>query len=289
VRKLILCLLPALLAGTAFAETPFSCDSCATWNTTQTPFRLYGNAYYVGPHGLSSVLITSKEGHILIDGAVPESAPKIAASIRELGFKVEDIKLILNTHVHFDHAGGIAELQKLSGAKVAASASSAKVLQSGAPGKDDPQFGTLPPISRVSNVRVFKDGETLHVGALAVTAHSTPGHTPGGTTWSWTSCEGKRCLNMVYADSLTPVSAPGFRFVPNVLPSFEKSYATLSALPCDVLLTAHPDVTDLWARLDKREKAHDPDGLVDAKACLKYVEASRERLNKRIAEEKAAP
>jgi metallo-beta-lactamase class B len=140
-RKLILPALAIMMIGTAHGQDrpPPPCDACAAWNVSQAPFRLYGNSWYVGVHGLSSVLITSDKGHILIDGDLPESAPKVADSIRSLGFRVEDIKLILNSHVHYDHAGGIAELQRLSGAKVAASALSAKVLTSGKSGRDDPQ------------------------------------------------------------------------------------------------------------------------------------------------------
>lgn len=284
-------LLPALaLAGAgvpAFAQSPVPpCEMCATWNVTQEPFRLYGNAYYVGVHGLSSVLITSDKGHILIDGDIAESAPKIAASIRALGFRIEDVKLLLNSHVHYDHAGGLAELQRLSGAKVAASAASAKVLMSGAPGTDDPQFGILPPIAKIAHVDVIKDGETLRVGPLAVTAHFTPGHTPGGTTWTWTSCENKRCLNLVFADSLTAVSAPGYKFTanPRALQDFDRSFATVGKLPCDLLLTTHPQASNLWERLEKRT-AGDSNALVDARACERYVADSREGLRKRVADE----
>ena len=147
-RNLISAVL-ALFAGVSASANAEPCQQCATWNVTQAPFRLYGNAYYVGVHGLSSVLITSDSGHILIDGDLPESAPKIAASIRSLGFRVEDVKLILNTHVHYDHAGGLAELQRLSHARVAASALSAPVLKRGTSGPDDPQFGVLLPISKI--------------------------------------------------------------------------------------------------------------------------------------------
>jgi len=111
----------ALAATPGDEGRPTSCKDCAEWNTTQVPFRVYGNTYYVGVRGLSSILIASDQGHILIDGDLPESAPKIAASIRALGFRLEDVKLILNSHVHFDHAGGIAELQKLSSAPFHAS------------------------------------------------------------------------------------------------------------------------------------------------------------------------
>ena len=113
----------------------------AAWNRPQKPFKVFGNTYWVGTSSLGSVLVTSDAGHVLIDGALPESVPQIRDHIRELGFKVEDIKLILNTHDHYDHAGGIAELQRVSGARVAASAPSAAVLKTGMPEADDPQYG----------------------------------------------------------------------------------------------------------------------------------------------------
>jgi metallo-beta-lactamase class B len=279
--------LTTLAGGAALGQSAFKCESCETWNVTQAPFRLYGNAYYVGVHGLSSILITSDAGHILIDGGLAESAPKILANIRELGFRIEDVKVILNSHVHYDHAGGIAELQRLSGAQVAASAPAAKVLKAGESGKDDPQFGALPPIAKITAVRVFKDGETLRVGPLAVTAHLTPGHTPGGTSWTWQSCENERCFNMVYADSLTAVSAPDYKFTQHqaALRGFEKSFATIAALPCDILVTPHPDVSDLWTRVAKRDADHDPAALVATDACARYVAGARERLRARVTSE----
>ena len=139
----------------------------------------------------------------------------IDANIRKLGFKTEDVKLIVNSHGHYDHAGGIAALQRASGATVAASPSGADALQRGENTTDDPQYGFgkadngFPP---VKNVKVIKDSEVLRVGNVAITAVFTPGHTPGSTTWTWRSCEGTNCLNMVYADSISAVSAPGFKF-----------------------------------------------------------------------------
>jgi len=264
------------------------------WNAAQKPFNIYGNTHYVGVHGLSAILITSSEGHVLIDGALPESAAPIAAHIRELGFRVEDVKLILNSHVHFDHAGGIAELQRLSGATVAASESSAEVIKTGGVGRDDPQYGTLSPIAAVAaaHVKTVKDGETLHVGPIALTAHLTPGHTRGGTSWTWQSCEKSRCLNIVYADSLTAVSAENFLFTnsreyPHALQDFEKSFATVSALPCDILLTPHPEVSGLWEKIGKRDQGAGPDALVDPAACGHFVDGARERLRKRVADERA--
>jgi metallo-beta-lactamase class B len=274
------------------AQEPFPCKQCAEWNISQQPVRIYGNTYYVGVHGLSSILITSPHGDILIDGDIAESAPKIAANVAALGFRMKDIKLILNSHVHHDHAGGIAELQRLSGARVAASPATAKVLEQGHSGTDDPQYGTLPPIRPVAHVKVVKDGETLHVGSLALTAHFTPGHTPGGTTWTWQSCERDRCLNVAYVDSLTAVSSPGFHFsssttYPNVRQDFEKSFTTVSTLPCDILLTPHPEASDLWSRLERRDKSGETDALIDAMACKRLANLSRANFDKRLAQEAA--
>jgi metallo-beta-lactamase class B len=265
------------------------CPSCAEWNAPHRPFRVYGNTYYVGTDGLGSILITSSAGHILIDGGLPESAPRIMDNIRALGFRVEDVKLILNSHVHFDHAGGIAMLQRRSGAQVAASPSSAKVLRTGVVGRDDPQYGLGEPLAPVPRVRVVRDGETLHVGSLAITAHFTPGHTPGGTSWSWKSCENGRCEDIVYADSQTPISRDDFYFTrsttyPNAVQDFQRGQSVLDTLPCGILLTPHPSASSLWERLAKRD-AGDADALIDAGACHAFATRARAALAKRIATE----
>ncbi len=139
------------------------------------------------------------------------------ASVEALGFRMTDVKLILNSHAHFDHAGGIAQLQRASGATVASSPPSASVLQKGSPAASDPQYQDLVgfPFPQPRNVRLISDGETLRAGTFAVTAHFTPGHSSGGTSWSCTSCEGNRCLDVVHADSLTPVSEKAFLFSRN--------------------------------------------------------------------------
>lgn len=271
----------------AAQDAHFSCANCAAWNKPHPAFQIYGDTYYVGTDGLSSILITSQEGHVLIDGALPESAPLIVSNIRSLGFRIDDVRLIVNSHAHFDHAGGIAELQRLSGARVAASPWTADVMQKGAVARDDPQFGILAPIARVARIETISDGETLSVGSIAVTAHFTPGHTPGGTSWTWRSCQGGRCLNLIYADSLTPVSADGFLFSCRKAhpPSedFERSFSFLESARCDILLTPHPEVSNLWQRLEQRQFR--PDALVDPSACRDLAERSREQLRKRLATE----
>jgi metallo-beta-lactamase class B len=282
-------LLPVLAISVFSQERPSSCRNCPAWNIAQKPFQIYGNSYYVGPHGLSAILVTSPTGHVLIDGALPESAPLIAANIRSLGFRLEDVKLIVNSHVHFDHAGGIAELQKLSGARVAASRWSADVMEKGVVPRDDPQFGIIIPIARVGSVEIIKDGETLSAGAVKITAHLTPGHTPGSTTWTWQSCEEARCLTLVYADSLTPVSADGFLFshskeYPHAVEDFERSYTFLDGTPCDILITPHPEFTNLWRRLQQRSS--NADAMIDGNGCRALAGRSRELLRQRLAKER---
>ncbi|MFL6254734.1 MAG: subclass B3 metallo-beta-lactamase [Pyrinomonadaceae bacterium] len=268
-----------------------SCANCPEWNKPQQPFRIYGNAYYVGPHGLSSILLTSKGGHVLIDGALPESVPQVVAHIRALGFRIEDVKLIVNSHVHFDHGGGIAELQRLSGARVAASPWSVEVLTKTGVGKGDPQFGSITPVALVPRADTLRDGQTLRVGDIKLTAHFTPGHTPGGTSWTWQSCEDKRCLSLVYSDSMTPVSADGFRFTdsreyPTAVQDFEKSFAFLRSTPCDILLTSHPDASGLWERLEGRQRGARPDPIVSPNACKELAERAAEQLRRRLESEK---
>jgi metallo-beta-lactamase class B len=261
----------------------------ASWTTAQRPLQIFGNAYYVGPQGASAILVTSPDGHVLLDGPMQENAAMLVANIRALGFRIEDVKLIVNSHPHFDHAGAIAELQRLSGATVAARTPSAQVLTQGRSGPDDPQFGVVPDMPPVRSVRTIAAGETLRVGALALTAHETAGHTPGGTTWTWRSCQDGRCVDMVYADSLGAASGDAFLFTrnsqyPNVLRDFETSFATVAALPCDILVSAHPEVSNFWQRVARRDGG-DTNALVDRTACTRYVESARAALKARVDKE----
>lgn len=278
-------------------DPPFICDSCDAWNQPQEPFKLHGRSFFVGTHGLSSVLVQTNAGLILLDGGLPQSAPLIEANIRTLGFRVEDIKFILNSHAHYDHAGGIARLQRDSGATVVASPSGAEALLAGMPVKDDPQYGkdgkdgAFP---RVPKVKVSADKGILRLGDIAITAHLTPGHTPRSTTWTWTSCEGPACINMVYADSLNPVSSPGFRFLgdrayPDRSTTFRRSIATVASLPCNLIVSVHPDVSGLYERLQKRSVSPQPDPLLDKDGCKTYAAGASRRLDDRLKAEQAPP
>lgn len=280
-KRLLLTLLAALPALSVCA---------ADWDGPQEPFALFGNTYYVGTEGLSSVLITSKQGHILIDGAGPKAPAAIAAHIRQLGFKLEDIKIILNSHEHFDHAGGIAELQKMTGAAVLASVHGAAMLRTGSKSRGDPQYAMLTtPLAAVANTRAVRDGEVVRVGPLAVTAHYTPGHTQGGTSWTWQSTEGGKTAAMVYADSLSAISDGKFRYsgdplYPTALADMNKSIATVAGFDCDILVSAHPEASNLWQR-KARQPVEGNTAFIDRQACRDYAAKGQHRLEQTLAAE----
>lgn len=275
------------------ADPPMVCSSCDEWNGPREPFRVFGNTYFVGPAGVSSILIVSDDGLILLDGGLSQSAATIDANIRKLGFRTEDVKLIGASHEHYDHVGGIAALQRFTGAPVAMSEVGTRALAQGLPAADDPQIGfgrEVNAFPRVSNLRIVADGETLRVGRLAITAHHTPGHTPGAVTWSWRSCEGSRCANIVYVDSLNPISAPGFRFTggngqPSRVAAFRRSVDKVAALPCDIVIAVHPSAADLDGKLKRRAANPAADPFLDANGCRTYAAGISKRLEARIAEE----
>ena len=253
------------------------------------PFKVYGNTYYVGTAGLTALLVTGEGGHVLLDGGLSQSAPLIVDNIVKLGFKPEDIKLVLVSHGHFDHAGGVHALQRHTGATVAASESTTQALQRGENTPDDPQFGFgkefngFPP---VKDVKVVRDREVLTVGKTAMTVHLIPGHTPGSTAYTWQSCESGRCLNIVYADSLTSPSAPGFKYGRRLV-EFRDSIEKVAALPCDIVLSPHPSFTQVDQKLKKRAALNGkgPDPFIDPNGCRAYAADGLKRLEARIAEE----
>jgi metallo-beta-lactamase class B len=271
---------PVEQAGPAFAR---ACKDSVEWDKPAPPVRIHGNAYLVGTCGISAILITGSDGHILIDSGTEAGAELVAANIRRLGFRLEDVKILLHSHEHFDHVGGIARLQHLSGAQLFASASAAAVFRTGAPGAGDPQAGMHPPIDPARVDRIIRDGETVRLGNLAVRAVATKGHTHGALSWHWVSCDGGVCRTIVYADSLTPVSRDSYRFTdhPGTLDAFRASIARVGELECDILVTPHPSASDMVNRLAGRAPLFDPN------ACRTYAEARGKQLDERIAKEQA--
>jgi len=313
---LLVLLLSIAQAPRFLSDPPHKCDSCDEWNKPREPFKIFGNTYFVGTDGLSSILIAGDNGLVLLDGGLEQSAALIDANIRKLGFRTRDVRLIVNSHGHYDHAGGIAALQRASGAAIAASPSGASALQRGENTTDDPQYGFgkvangFPP---VENVQYIRDNEVLRQGNVEITAIFTPGHTPGSTTWTWKACqptrpeaatarsrrsspdgaraeadEGKECLDMVYVDSLTAASAPGFKYTaePERVNLFRRSITRIAELPCDIVISTHPSVTSLDAKIKKRAemKGSDPDPFVDH-GCKALAATAMKALDARIAEE----
>lgn len=259
------------------------------------PFRIAGNLYYVGATGVTAFLITGPEGHVLIDGGYPETAPLIIRSIAELGFEIGDVKVLLNTHAHSDHAGGLRALQEASGAELWVSEGDAAVMASGRNG-DDPALGPLRfvaklfgrfPAPRID--RRFKDGEVIRVGPLELTAHVTAGHTRGCTSWSFPVRDGDRELLAVDICSLTlfpfvslvePESYPGIRS------DFERSFRTLRSLPADIFLASHADMFSMRRKLRERAGAANPaDPFIDRAGYRSFIDRAEARFREALAKQ----
>lgn len=259
------------------------CDGSSDYNKPAPPVRIHANTYLVGTCGIASILIVGDQGDILIDGGTEEDADLIADNIRELGFRLEDIRFILTSHEHYDHVGGIAKLQRMSRATLVTSAPAAKVISSGSPSKDDPQFGIVKSFPAAEVGRIVADGEEVRLGNLMITAITTPGHTPGAMSWRWVSCDGGVCRTIVYADSLHAISNDTYRFSdhPAALAAFRASIAKIAVSPCEILLTPHPSASDLPRRLALGEP------LLDENGCKEYAAKLSRDLDERLAKEKA--
>jgi len=269
---------------TAGPRWAVECEGSEDWDKAAPPVRIHANTYLVGSCGISSILIVGDQGDILIDGGTEPDADLIANNIRALGFSLSDIKLILNSHEHPDHIGGVARLQRLTGATVAASEPTANVFGTGRTNQDDPQAGTLDPVPTTTVGRIISDGQEVRLGNLMLTAMATPGHSPGSLSWRWESCDGGVCRTIVYADSLTAISTPAYRFSdhPAYLAAFRASIAKVAASPCEILLTPHPSISDMPHRLALGEP------MLDAKACKAYADKAGQALDERIAKEQTS-
>lgn len=244
------------------------------------PFRIAGNLYYVGTNDISAFLLTGPAGHVLLDGGYPGTAPMIEASIRRLGFDVRDVRLLLNSEPHYDHAGGLAELQRASGARLAASAPSADALEAGGVDPDLPWYARafLFALTRYEAPRVDRrlaDGDTVRVGPMWLVAHVTGGHTRGCTTWSFPVHEGGRTLHVVSACSLAML---GMARYPGQDADIARTFGVLRALPADVWVTSHARPWGRWRKYAARDTARSPVApFIDPAGYRAYVDSGEAR------------
>jgi metallo-beta-lactamase class B len=251
-------------------------DQRAAWNRPFQPFHLIGNIYYVGATGVSAFLIVTPAGSFLLDGGLPETAPQIARNIAELGFRLGDVKYLLNSHAHFDHAGGLAELKRLSGATMVASSGDAPALRAGGP--EMPAVGVD---------RIVADGEGLRLGDTTLMAHVTPGHTQGCTTWTMTTPEKDRAYRVVFYCSTSVVDRlVGNAQYPRIATDYEHSFKKLRTLSSDVFLAPHPIFFDLENKR-KKLKAGGPNPFVDPTELPRFVENSEQQFRADLEKQRA--
>lgn len=273
-----------LLASLAFAAPAAAAaqdpEQRVAWNRPAEPFRILENVYSVGTEGLAAYLIADETGHVLIDGALPESAGLIADNVRALGFRIEDVRLLLVNHGHFDHAGGLAELKRRSGAALVASEGDRADLEAGeTAGRPE-----LDPFPAVAVDRVVADGETLRVGDAALTAYLTPGHTRGCTSWLLES-GGRRIL---FACSLTVagqnlIDDPAY---PAAAEDFRRTFARLREIEADVFLNFHPGFFGLDAKR-AAQRAGDADAFVDPGELARQVDRAERMFEEELERQRA--
>ena len=253
-------------------------------NQPVAPFHIAGNIYYVGANEIASYLITSSKGHFLLDGGFAETAPQIERNIAQLGFKLSDVKFLLSSHAHMDHAGGLAELKRLTGAKLVASEGDAELLRSG--GKGDFRFGdtlTFPP---VQPDRIIHDGEQVQLDDQVMTAHLTPGHTRGNTSWTTKIHEGGKTYDVVFVGSQSSLDYEfvGQESYPGIRADFERSFALLKRLPCDIPLGSHASFFHLNEKRERLARG-EPNVFVDPQGYKTYLEESEKDFRDKVAQQ----
>ena len=265
----------SLMAALAAAAVAQQFDT-SRWNLPFAPFTIAGPVHYVGTSELAAYLITTPAGHVLIDGGLPESAPLIERSIRQLGFKVEDVEVLLTTQAHFDHVGSLAAMQKASGGKVMVMSGDAALVEAG--GKGDYLFGDRLPFPHVKVDRVLTDGDTVPLGGITLKAVLTPGHTKGCTTWTTEIADAGRTLKVVFAGStgVNPGTVlPSMPTYPTIGADYDRAFQVQAALTPDIWLAAHASLFGLEEKR-KKQQAGGPNPFIDPAGWKRSVEARRQ-------------
>jgi len=277
----------ALALGLA-GLSPAGAQDNASWTKPNRPYRVVGNIYYVGSEGLSAWLITSPEGHVVLDGGPSAEGGKlIERNIQSLGFKLTDVKVLINTHAHFDHAGGLAQLKADTGAKVWASRADKPALEKGQHFGDNANGATPFPAVKVD--KAFGDETKLKMGGTTLVAHLTPGHTVGCTTWTMQVVEKDRPLNVTFPCSLSVAGnvLVGNKTHKTIVADYRASFAAMRALPTDVMLPSHEEQGGLLAKRQKQLRG-DADAFIDPTELGRFVNASETAFNKELARQQGA-
>jgi metallo-beta-lactamase class B len=256
------------------------------WNQPARPHRIIGNVYYVGTTELSSILLTTPKGHILVDPSMDETVPLIKDSMRTLGLKYEDIRIVLTTQAHYDHAAGIARVKRETGARVEAMVGDAELLESG--GKGDFLFGPDYTFPAVKVDRVLRDRDVVELGGVKLLARHTPGHTKGAATYITTVEENGKSHEVVIATSLsvnTGTALLNNAKYPNIVSDWEKTYATLKALNPDVWTSSHAMFFDMKG---KSARSGPPNPYIDPQGYRRYIAQGEERFRKLLADERTS-
>ena len=262
-----------------------ACGTRDGWSEPAPPARIHGRSWYVGTCGITVVLVETHAGLVLIDTGPEDAAPHVLANIRALGFDPRQIKWLLMTHEHFDHVGGMAAIQRATGAKLVVSPGAARAMRTGKADPEDPQAALLAkyPMQPARVDRVMRGGGSLTVGGTRFTMHANPTHSPGSASWTWQSCDDGKCLTVAYADSVNTISSDDYRFTshPERIEAAREGLRTIEAMPCDLLMTPHPSGSDLLQRLSGKLP------LVTPRACIAYAAAGSERLERRLEKERS--
>jgi metallo-beta-lactamase class B len=256
------------------------------WNAPVQPICIIGNVYYVGAHEVSSFLITTPKGHILLDSGFDETVPLIQANIKQLGFKLEDVKILINSHAHADHAGGLATLKQLTGAKLFASKADAELLTNG--GKGDFHWGDNLVFNPVKVDRTLRDKDKIKLGGVTLTARLTPGHTKGATTWLMKVTEGGKTYDVLFISS---ASVPGYTLVnnqkyPKIIEDYARTFQLLKTLPCDVFLGPHGSFFALLEKMERLKKDPKTNPFIAPQDYRTYVEKAEQAYLKQLEKER---
>jgi metallo-beta-lactamase class B len=279
----------AIKFAAVLVAVAFSVQTSTPDNQPAEPVRIADNLYFVGASDISSYLITTSSGHILIDAGYETTVPLIEASMTKLGFKLSDIKILLNTQAHYDHAAGFAKLKKLTGAQLMISAPDVRIIEAG--GRGDfviPDTESAFPPVKVD--RALNDGDQVKLGNVTLTARWTPGHTKGCTTWTFDVVDRGKRYHAVVLCGLTIL--PGTRLTgkpsyPTIQSDYERTFEVLTRLPVDIFLCAHPSYYGGAKKADElRAHPNGPNPFVDPNGFKAYVERARQRFNDQVAREK---